>query len=138
MFKSSVEAPLDQEYIKGGVPPVTTKLIAPVFALKQSNGFETVAFNSNSKGSIMMKLSFIIHDFASVIVTLYFPGPKLFLSTPAVVSSSQTKVTGVLPPTRFNRICASFSPKQEICFTSGLIVKTGALSMIMVNWSAVR
>ena len=50
----------------------------------------------------------------SAIKTLYVPGPRLFLSSPAVGSSSQVTVIGSTPPAIFKLIDPSFAPKHEI------------------------
>ena len=50
----------------------------------------------------------------SSIRTLYTPGPKLYLSSPDVGSSSHVTVNGSTPPSMLRIIEPSFSAKQEI------------------------
>ena len=54
------------------------------------------------------------------------PGSKLFLSSPAVVSSSQVTNTGSIPPIILRFIDPSLAPKQEISVETGSVSNIGA------------
>ena len=102
--------------MKGPVPPFTVISIAPVVAPLQSILVFTFEMVNPDTGWETVALSWPIHPFKSVTVTLYIPAEIAFKSS-LVELLDQTKVYGLVPPETLKSTLPVEFPLQSMLVT---------------------
>jgi hypothetical protein len=96
---STSAAELSQSNVNGAVPPTTVRLILPLLAPAQVAFTLVAVADSATAGSVIVTVAVLVHNFASVTVTVYGPAAKpVAVAVVAVLGDDHAYEYGAVPP----------------------------------------